>query len=273
MLIIYLKSILIAVVEGLTEFIPVSSTGHMILIGNFIQYTGEKAATFEIFIQAGAILAVVLIYRSTFTGLLPTKIGPRYILKSLFNGESHPTGLHMLLAITPILIAGFLLYKIIKTYLFSPVTVSVGLIVGGILMIIVEYLPIKRTITHIEEIGYRQSILIGLGQCLAIWPGMSRSGSTMITGLLLGIEHKPTADFSFIIAVPVMFAAVTYDLIKSWKLLEFSDIGIFGVGFFVAFIVAWVSIKWFLRILTRVKLIPFGIYRIVLGSMTLWLFF
>lgn len=263
---------MIAVVEGLTEFIPVSSTGHMILIGNFIQYTGEKAATFEIFIQAGAILAVVFIYRDTFKGLLPSKIAPRSVFKSLFSGNSSPTGLHILLSITPIMIIGFLLYRIIKTYLFSPITVSCGLIVGGILMIIVEYLPIKQTITHVKDISYRQSILIGLGQCLAIWPGMSRSGSTMITGLLLGIKHKPIADFSFIIAVPVMFAAVIYDIIKSWKFLEIDDVGTFGIGFLVAFIVAWASIKWFLKILTRVRLIPFGIYRIILGCISLWVF-
>ncbi|MBT3225292.1 MAG: undecaprenyl-diphosphate phosphatase [Deltaproteobacteria bacterium] len=272
MIIIYLKAILIAVVEGLTEFIPVSSTGHMILIGNFIKFTGEKAATFEIFIQAGAILAVVIIYRNTFSGLIPTKMTPRHFFKSLFMGKSYPTGLHILLSITPIMIAGFLLYSIIKTHLFSPITVSFGLIIGGILMIVVEYLPIKQTITRLEDISYRQSFLIGLGQCLAIWPGMSRSGSTMITGLLLGIKHKPIADFSFIIAVPVMFAAVIFDVFKSLELLEIGDLGYFGIGFFVAFFVAWASIKWFLNILTKVRLIPFGIYRTILGCISLWIY-
>ena len=272
MIIIYLKAILIAVVEGLTEFIPVSSTGHMILIGNFIKFTGEKAATFEIFIQAGAILAVVIIYRNTFSGLIPTKMTPRHFFKSLFMGKSYPTGLHILLSITPIMIAGFLLYSIIKTHLFSPITVSFGLIIGGILMIVVEYLPIKQTITRLEDISYRQSFLIGLGQCLAIWPGMSRSGSTMITGLLLGIKHKPIADFSFIIAVPVMFAAVIFDVFKALELLEIGDLGYFGIGFFVAFFVAWASIKWFLNILTKVRLIPFGIYRTILGCISLWIY-
>jgi len=270
--IIYLQTILIAVIEGLTEFIPVSSTGHMILFGNFIQFTGEKAATFQIFIQAGAILAVVFIYRERFLGLLPRKLNPSDISRSLFNGDTHPTGLHMLLSITPILIVGFSLYSIIKSHLFSPVTVSLGLIVGGILMVIVEYLPIRYSVFKLEDINYRQSFLVGLGQCLAVWPGMSRSGSTMITGLLLGIKHKPIADFSFIIAVPVMFAAVSYDLMKSWRLLELSDAGYFIIGFLIAFGVAWVSIKWFLRVLTRVRLIPFGIYRIIIGCISLWIF-
>ncbi len=270
--ILYLKAILIAIVEGLTEFIPVSSTGHMILFGNFIQFTGDKAATFEIFIQSGAILAVVFIYWDRFRGLLPSKDSPKGFFSSLFTGDSHPTGIHILLAITPIMIAGFVLYNTIKSHLFSPITVSVGLIVGGILMIIVEKLPLQFSASRIEDIGYRQSFLIGLGQCLAIWPGMSRSGSTMITGLLLGIKHKPIADFSFIIAVPVMFAAVIFDVIKSWRFLELSDAILFGIGFIVAFIVAWASIKWFLNILTRVRLIPFGIYRIILGCISLWIF-
>ncbi len=270
--IIYLQTILIAVIEGLTEFIPVSSTGHMILFGHFIQFTGEKAATFQIFIQAGAILAVVFIYRERFLGLLPHKLNPTDIYRSLFNGNTHPTGLHILLAIMPIMIVGLYLYSIIKSQLFSPVTVSLGLIVGGLLMVIVELLPIRYSVCKLEEISYRQSFLVGLGQCLAVWPGMSRSGSTMITGLLLGIKHKPIADFSFIIAVPVMFAAVSYDLMKSWRLLELSDAGYFIIGFLITFGVAWVSIKWFLRVLTRVRLIPFGIYRIIIGGISLWIF-
>jgi len=272
MIILYLKAILIAVVEGLTEFIPVSSTGHMILIGNFIQFTGENAATFEIFIQAGAILAVVMIYWSTFSSFIPAKLTPRHFFNSIFKGESNPTGLHILLSITPIMIIGFLLYNVIKTHLFSPITVSIGLIVGGLFMLVVEFLPLKQTITRMEDISYRQSFLIGLGQCLAVWPGMSRSGSTMITGLLLGIKHKPIADFSFIIAVPVMFAAVIFDILKSLSFLEIADIGYFGIGFIVAFFVAWASIKWFLNILTRVRLVPFGVYRIILGCISLWIF-
>lgn len=269
---LYLKAILIAIVEGLTEFIPISSTGHMILVGNLIQYTGENAATFEIFIQAGAILAVVFIYWDRFRGLLPSQNSSRGILASVFTGSVYPTGLHILLAITPIMVAGFLLYDVIKTHLFSPITVSFGLIVGGLLMIVVEKLPLKFSASRMEEIGYRQAFLIGLGQCLAVWPGMSRSGSTMITGLLLGIRHKPIADFSFIIAVPVMFAAVIYDFYKSWRILALEDAIYFGIGFLVAFIVAWGSIKWFLKILTRVRLIPFGIYRIVVGCISLWIF-
>jgi len=268
---IYLKAFFIAIIEGITEFIPISSTGHMILVGNFIQFTGEKAASFEIFIQLGAILAATIIYKESFLGLIPRKSSKHSIIKTLLSGESSPTGLQFILAVTPIMIAGLLLYKTIKTQLFSPMVVSIGLIVGGILMIIVEYLPIKKETDQLQKITTKQAFIIGLGQCMAVWPGMSRSGSTMITGLLLGIKHKAIADFSFIIAVPVMFAAVCYDLLKSWSHLDINDLGYFIIGFFVAFIIAWGSIKWFLKVLTRVRLVPFGIYRILLGFFSMWI--
>ena len=265
------KSIILALIEGLTEFIPVSSTGHMILVGNWIEFTGEKAAAFEIFIQLGAILAVVVIYKDKFLGLIPKKKSGRSMLSSFFNGDERPTLLHFLAGIVPILIAGLLLHSVIKTYLFSPITVAFGLIVGGVLMIIVEKLPIRMKVDQVENISLRQAFIIGIGQCLAVWPGMSRSGSTMITSLCLGIRHRPAADFSFLIAVPVMCAAVAYDLLKSWKFLSADDLTYFGIGFIVAFVVAWLSIKWFLKILTKIKLIPFGIYRIIVGGCVLWL--
>ncbi len=268
---VYLNSVIIAIVEGLTEFIPISSTGHMILVGDLLAFTGEKAATFEIFIQLGAILAAFLIYREKFKGLIPQKEKGNRI-KQIFAGDSSPTGLHFIWSVFPIIIAGFLLHTVIKTHLFNPVTVAMGLIAGGILMIIVERLPVKRTIETVEEITLKQAFIIGIGQCLAVWPGMSRSGSTMITGLLIGIKHKAVADFSFIIAVPVMCAAVGYDLIKSWHLLSLGDLPYFLLGFTVAFVVGWASIKWFLKILNRLKLMPFGVYRILLGGFCLWFF-
>ncbi|PCI27064.1 MAG: hypothetical protein COB67_09515 [SAR324 cluster bacterium] len=267
---IYFKAVLLAILEGITEFIPVSSTGHMILVGDLISFTGQKAASFEVFIQLGAILAVVVIYKEKFWGLLPKQDG-KFSFKNVLFGKSSPTGLHLLVAIVPILILGFLLHKIIKTHLFSPLTVAIGLIVGGLLMIIIERLPLKKEVAEVEDITLKQAFLIGLGQCLAIWPGMSRSGSTMLTSLLVGVQHKPAADFSFIIAVPVMCAAVGYDLLKSWHFLEFSDLPYFALGFVIAFVVAWLSIKWFLKILVKVQLTPFGYYRILIGSLTLWM--
>ena len=267
---IYLKAFLVAVLEGLTEFIPVSSTGHMILLGEYIGFKGQKAATFEVFIQLGAILAVTLIYKDKFLGLLPKWNKDHSPVKNILFGESRPTALHFIVALAPVFPAGFLLHGTIKEH-FSAQVVAIGLIVGGIMMIIVEKLPIRMKVDRVEEISLRQAFIIGVGQCMALWPGMSRSGSTMITSLAMGIKHKPAADFSFMIAVPVMCGAVGLDMIKSMKFLEMSDIGYFSLGFVVAFIVAWASIKWFLSVLNRVKLLPFGIYRIILGGLTLWL--
>ncbi|MBT4287900.1 MAG: undecaprenyl-diphosphate phosphatase [Deltaproteobacteria bacterium] len=269
---IYLKAVIIAIVEGLSEFIPISSTGHMILVGDLIQFTGEKAATFEIFIQLGAILAVVVIYWEKFTGLIPVKRAEDSWTQAVFFNRSYPTNLQILVAIVPFLIVGFFAHKYIKLYLFNPVTVAIGLIVGGILMIVVEKLPLTFKAKKLDQISLKQAFLVGLGQCAAVWPGMSRSGSTMITGLLVGVKHKPVADFSFIIAVPVMCAAVGYDLLKSYHLLEPTDIPYFALGFLVSFLVGWASVKWFLKVLTTIKLIPFGIYRIILGVFSLWFF-
>lgn len=269
----YIKAFFLAVIEGLTEFIPVSSTGHLILAGNFIQFTGDKASTYMIFIQLGAILAVTLIYKEKFLGLIPALKSDDGFFKSLLIGKSNPTGLHIFIAILPIMIAGFFCRDIIKSHLFSPFTVSFGLIIGGILMIVAERLPIPKTVDTVEGISFKQALYIGLGQCLAIWPGMSRSGSTMVAGLLAGIKHKATADFSFIIAVPVMFAAIGYELLQSWETLYMADLPYFSCGFIISFIVGWISVKWFLKILKRTQLLPFGIYRILLGLLSLFVFY
>ncbi|MDT8445347.1 MAG: undecaprenyl-diphosphate phosphatase [bacterium] len=266
----YIQAFLTALVEGLTEFVPVSSTGHMILFGDLIGFRGDKAETFTVFIQLGAILAAALIYQDRFLGLIP-KAGQEPFFKRLFWGQSRPTAVHFILAVLPILVAGLLLHQIIKEQLFSVQVVAYGLIVGGVLMILAEKWPKKFVAERVDQITPKQALIVGLGQCMAIWPGMSRSGSTMITSLMIGIRHQAAAEFSFIIAVPVMVAAVSYDLYKSWGFLEASDAGYFALGFVVAFGVAWGSIRWFLRVLGKVGLIPFGIYRILLGGLVLFL--
>ncbi|MGK0288694.1 MAG: undecaprenyl-diphosphatase [bacterium] len=265
-----LSAVITAVIEGLTEFIPVSSTGHMILFGELINFNSKSADTFKIFIQLGAILAITLIYKEKFLALIPSKNAS---LKEVFVGKKTPNVLHFTLAVFPALLAGFFLYKTIKTQLFSPTVVAIGLIVGGVIMIIVDRAVKKFEVKTVEEITHKQAFIIGLGQCFALWPGMSRSGSTMVTSLLLGIKHKAAADFSFIIAVPVMVAAVGYDMLKSYKSLSSGDLVYFGIGFVVAFLVSWVSVKWFLKVLTQIKLAPFGIYRIIIGGITLGLIY
>jgi len=267
---LYFKAFLTAVVEGLTEFVPVSSTGHMILLEDWIEFTGEKAATFAVFIQLGAILAAFWLYKERFLGLIPGP-GEEPFWKRLLWGNSRPTAVHFVVAVLPILVAGLLLHKVIKEQLFSVSVVAVGLMVGGVMMILVQLMPKRYSAEEVDQISLKQAGLIGLGQCMAIWPGMSRSGSTLITGLLVGVRAQAAADFSFIIAVPVMVAAVGYDLYKSWGFLDQSDLAVFGLGFVVAFAIAWVSIRWFIGVLGKIGLIPFGIYRIVLGAVVYFL--
>jgi undecaprenyl-diphosphatase len=259
-----IKAILMGVVEGLTEFIPVSSTGHLIMVGEIIGFTGQKAATFEIAIQLGAILSIVFLYRDRFTRFLSGF--NIQMLKEAINsdGNNHELNLvHVAIAILPVMVVGFFLHGIIKQYLFSSATVVVGLIIGGIIMIGVEQKFLKDSTTiSLDSISYRQALGVGLAQCCALWPGVSRSGATIVGGLLMRMDHRSSAEFSFLIAVPVMFVATIYDLLKSWSLLGTDDLMMLAVGFTVSFICAWLSVVTFLKILSRWKLSPFGWYRI-----------
>ncbi len=258
------------VVEGLTEFIPVSSTGHLIMVGEMIGYTGEKAATFEIVIQLGAILAVLLLYRERFTRIFSGF--DVKLIKQPFNsggGSDELNLVHVAVAILPVMAVGFFAHKYIKQYLFSSATVVIGLVVGGIIMIIVENrLKKAPATTDLDSITYSQALWVGLTQCCALWPGVSRSGATIVGGLLLNMDHRTSAEFSFLIAVPVMFIATAYDLLKSWGLLNADDLVMLAIGFTVSFIFAWLSVVTFLKILSKWKLSPFGWYRI--GAATLF---
>lgn len=263
-----LTAIFLGIVEGLTEFIPVSSTGHLILVGEAIGYTGEKAATFEIVIQLGAILAVLLLYRERFSRFFSEF--DTQMVKQFTKGENGSGGLnlvHVAVAILPVMVVGFLLHGAIKRYLFSSITVVIGLFVGGIIMIVVErkFLEEPAT-TNLDSITYRQALGVGLAQCCALWPGVSRAGATIVGGLLMKMDHRISAEFSFIIAVPVMFIATAYDLFKSWGILGPDDLVMLAIGFTVSFVFARLSIQTFLKILSRWKLSPFGWYRIGLAT-------
>lgn len=258
------QAVLIGVVEGLTEFIPVSSTGHMIVVGSLIEFEGARAATFEVFIQLGAILAVVVLYKERFLGLFSFEKG---------NGFSGLDGM-VLLALTtaPALVVGATVHSYIKTYLFNPMTVALGLGVGGIVILISErHLPHPKK-NGIEGLMWRDALLIGLFQCLAMWPGVSRSAATIVGGMLIGIERKTAAEYSFLAAVPVMCAATVYDVYKSQDFLAASDIPMFLVGFFVSFVSAWLAVKFFIRLLGTHTLKPFGWYRIAV-SVLIFAFF
>ncbi|MCB0311609.1 MAG: undecaprenyl-diphosphate phosphatase, partial [Bdellovibrionales bacterium] len=215
----------------------------------------------------GAILAVVLLYWRRLLGLL--EMGDRQGWKQS-KGFSGITGLlKLFLACLPAFFFGALLHDYIKEHLFSSMTVALALLVGGVIMIVVERRKMQPQVNSIESITYRQSFLIGLFQCLALWPGMSRSASTIVGAMLLGIDRRTSAEFSFLVAVPVMFAAVGYDALKSYSLLSFSDLPVFVVGFLVSFASAVVAIKFFLRLLGSHTLIPFGVYRILLGILVI----
>ncbi|MDZ4785740.1 MAG: undecaprenyl-diphosphate phosphatase [bacterium] len=250
-------AIILGLVEGLTEFLPISSTGHMIIVGHWLGFEGNRAASFEVAIQLGAILAVVVLYWRRFTGLVSFKE------KTGFSGISGM--IKLAVASLPALIAGAFLHKYIKENLFSPTTVCFALVFGGVVMILIEKINLKPSTTQIENISFKQSFYIGIFQVFALWPGMSRSASTIVGGMVLGVDRKTSAEFSFLIAVPIMVAAIGYDLLKSYSFLNSQDVSFFATGFIVAFISAILSIRFLIAFLGKYGLIYFGIYRIILG--------
>jgi undecaprenyl-diphosphatase len=254
----WLTILLLGLVEGITEFIPVSSTGHLIIAGHLLGYEGERAATFEIFIQLGAILAVVFLYKDTFLQLFTRRRA---------RGLAGTHGLLMLALTTlPILVVGFLLHGIIKKYLFNNTNVvAIGLTVGGVAIILIERWRPRPRCYGLGALRWREALTVGLFQCLAVWPGTSRAAATILGGMLIGVERKTAAEYSFLAAVPAMCAAVGYDLLKSRSILHASDIPGFALGFVVAFIAAAIAVKGFIRLLGSHTLSAFGWYRIVVA--------
>lgn len=254
-------AIILGIVEGVTEFLPISSTGHLIVVGNLLGFTGEKAATFEIVIQLGAILAVVWLYRTRILSLLTARQQP---------GFGGPRGIALLAVTTlPALILGVLLHSTIKSRLFTPLTVAIGLGLGGIAILLVERRLPKPRVNGLDELRWPQALAIGLFQCLALWPGVSRSGATIVGAMLVRVKRATAAEYSFLSAIPVMGAATVYDLYKSLNLLSVSDIPIFAIGMVTAFVAALIAVTGFVRLLGRVTLTPFGWYRIVAAVLVL----
>jgi undecaprenyl-diphosphatase len=257
-----LVAIILGIVEGLTEFLPISSTGHLILAGELFGFTGSKANTFEVFIQLGAILAVVWLYRNRFAGVLQLRDN---------TGLKGKRGIMMLALTTlPALIVGFLLHDFIKDHLFQPETVALGLAVGGIAIIIFERFKHHPATISLDKITRKQAWGVGLYQLLALWPGMSRSASTILGGMLLGFDRKTAAEYSFLIAVPVMIAATGFDLLKNLSELHASDFPLFAVGFMAAFISALLAVKYFVQFVQHYGFTVFGVYRIIL-AIIVWL--
>jgi undecaprenyl-diphosphatase len=254
------NSIIIGIIEGLTEFLPVSSTGHMILAEHLL---GFKADTFVVVIQLGAILSIVVLYWKRVLRLF----GVRGSEISKGNGRQLSL-MHIIIGILPALLLGFVLHKYIKQ-LFTPQTVVIGLIVGGIFMIIAEKFHSKVEAEVLDDITYRQSFFIGVAQCLSLWPGFSRSGATIAAGMLTGTSRAAAADYTFLMAVPIMAAATGYDLYKSYKTLSSSDVVFFIVGFVVAFIVALLAVATFIKLVGKLKLTYFSYYRFALAAVVI----
>jgi len=252
-------AVVMGIIEGLTEFIPVSSTGHLIVAGSLLGLKGEKAKTFEIVIQLGAILAVIAYYRERFLGLLDLRW-------SEGKGLAGARGC-LILGVTtaPVLLAGFLLHDTLKAHLFGPLTVAWALGVGGIGILIVERWHPPSDTEGLDRIGWGQAFGIGLFQCLALWPGVSRSAATIAGGMLGRVDRRTAVEYSFFAAVPALAAATAYDLYKSWSFLALDDFPFFAVGFGISFVAAWLAVAGFLRLLRRWTLRPFAWYRILVA--------
>ena len=281
-------AVIFGVVEGLTEFLPVSSTGHMILVGHWLGFDGDIAASVEISIQLGSVLAIMVYERSKIAMFLSRAWGEWSAFRALLGAGKakgaamsqilrESAGLHAHLwfilglgaAFVPAAAVGLMAHHWIVTHLFNPTTVAVSLIVGGFVLLLVEARQRAPRVVALEQVGIRSALAVGLAQCLSLIPGTSRSGSTIVGGLLAGLDRKTATEYSFFLALPTMLAATGYKLIKSRALLSESDALALGLGLVVSFLVAWVVIAAFLAYVKKHSLRPFAYYRIVLGIVVL----
>jgi len=258
----------LGVVEGVTEFLPVSSTGHLILVEDLLGFEGPPGKLFEIVIQLGAILSVCWLYRNK---LLE-------ILRTLFQSpRARHFAINITLAFLPAMVIGAFAYKFIKDVLFSPWVVAVALIVGGIAILIIERLPSVKnppvSYDQIEDVPPGRALSIGLFQCLSMIPGTSRSAATIMGALLMGVTRRTAAEFSFILAIPTMLAATLYDVYKNRATLSLDGAELIAVGFVVAFVVALIVVRWMIGFISKHGFAPFAYYRIVVGAVMLALLF
>jgi len=261
-----LKAAILGIVEGLTEFLPISSTGHLILAGSLLDFVGEQAKLFNVVIQLGAILAVCWEFRAkigrTVSGLSPSAADP----------ASRRFALNVVVACVPAVILGLLFGKYIKAYLFAPVTVAVALIVGGFVILWAERrnkaLKSAR-VQSIDDLTLMDALKVGMAQCFALIPGTSRSGSTIIGGMLFGLERKVATEFSFFLSIPIIFGATVYELYKSRSDIQPTDGWILLIGLVTAFLSAIVCVRWLLRYIASHDFTAFAWYRIIFGCLIL----
>ncbi len=255
-----LKALILGVVEGLTEFLPISSTGHLILVGDLLGFNNEKGKIFQIAIQTGAMLSVVWEYRAKFasalTGLLSERAAQRFVL-------------NVSIAFVPAAVFGLLFGGFIKATLFRPVPVAIAFIVGALVILWAERRRHVVRVESVDDMTWLDALKVGVAQCFALIPGTSRSGATIIGGLLFGLSRRAATEFSFFLAVPTLVAAGAYDLYKNRGLLQADDFGMFAVGFAAAFVSAFLCIRWLLRYIARHDFTIFAWYRIVFGGLVL----
>ncbi|TFH07960.1 MAG: undecaprenyl-diphosphate phosphatase [Nitrosomonadales bacterium] len=259
-LLLLTKALVLGIVEGLTEFLPISSTGHLILVGDLLDFNDEKGKVFAIVIQLGAILAVCWEYRTRIINVV-AGIGS--------SENSNRFMLNLFIAFLPAAILGLLFIKTIKQYLFHPISVAIALVVGGVVILWAERRKHVIDVERVEDMDWKHALKVGLIQCLALVPGTSRSGATIIGGLFFGLSRIAATEFSFFLAIPIMFAATFYDVYKYREFLHFDDIGMFSVGFATSFISALLAIRGLLRFISNHDFTVFAWYRIVFGIIIL----
>lgn len=260
-IVLLVKAAIMGVVEGLTEFLPISSTGHLILAGALLGMDDAKAKVFDIAIQTGAIFAVILVYwqkiRATLIALPRQRQAQRFAL-------------NVVIGFVPAVVLALIFGKLIKAHLFTPVVVASTFILGGLVILWAERRPATATrVYSVDDMTALDALKVGLVQCLAMVPGTSRSGATIIGGMLLGLSRKAATDFSFFLAIPTLIGAGVYSLYKERALLSLADLPMFAVGLVFSFLSAWVCVRWLLRYISTHSFVPFAYYRIVFGVVVL----
>ena len=251
---------LLGVVEGVTEFIPVSSTGHLIVVSHWLGETGERAKTFEIFIQLGAILAIVWLYRARLATAM---------LEAWRGGPGRRLLGNLLLGFVPVAVVGLLTHHWIKDRLFNPLVVACALIVGGVIILLIERWRPTSRIDDVSDVQPQLALGVGVAQVLSLIPGTSRSGATIMGGYALGLSRTAATEFSFFLSIPVMFAATIFDLRSSWQTLAPADLPVFAVGFVTAFVSALVVVKLFVGFISKNSFTVFAWYRVLFGVLLL----
>jgi undecaprenyl-diphosphatase len=259
--VLLVKAAIMGVVEGLTEFLPISSTGHLILAGSLLSFTGEKVKVFEIAIQTGAILAVIIVYwqrlRDTALGFASEPRARRFVA-------------NVAIAFVPAVVLGLAFGKAIKAHLFTPQVVASTFVVGGLIILWAERRTARAPrIASVDDMSGWDALKVGLVQCLAMVPGTSRSGATIIGGMLLGLSRQAATEFSFYLAIPTLTGAGAYSLYKARDLLGMADLPLFAVGFLFSFVSAWLCVRWLLRYIATHDFVPFAWYRIAFGLIVL----